>query len=78
MCYIAKNTKKMTAREVIDALQRAPEYLDREVYFALYPSEEIDEFQRYRVDDVTFYPDMCSPHAVDWHPDYVELGTDQS
>lgn len=78
MYYLAEKHKIMTARELIEALQRGDEYLDREVYFALYPSEEIDEFQRYRVDDVTFHPDMCSPHAVDWHPDYVELGTDQS
>lgn len=68
----------MTARELIDALQRAPEYLDREVYFALYPSEEVEEFQKHRVDSVVFMNDMCSPFTCDCNPDYVELGTDQS
>lgn len=63
----------MTAQELIDALQREPEYLDRQVFFTLYPNEDIEELQMYNVTDVTFQDDGSSPFTIECKPGYVEL-----
>lgn len=65
----------MTAHQLIEALQKEPEYLYREVYFTLYPevNEGAEEMQTFSVTDVTFHDDGSSPFAADCKPDYVEL-----
>lgn len=65
----------MTAQKLIDALLREPEYLDKEVYFSLYPgvNEGVEELQTFRVTDVTFENDGSSPFTIECNPESVEL-----